>query len=631
MILKRVEIENFRSIKGAKILFGESCYVLVGINESGKSNILKALEYLDVEKEISNLDIREPLPDEGFIKQSFVRFVFSLERVEVEQLVGLLAEKFVGLDVKDDKIIYSKKSKKKISLVEFVEENIEKVRGVYFLEPKVVTGSWNVNEQYDFDSSVLSATSAAIKITLKKDKSDAVVQKGLFVVSNSVANGDVPGLSAAQIAAFFTAYYSITSKFVAERLPEVIMWRYDDRYILPERVSLDGFIEDLNICIPLKNLFRIGGSKSPAEELRNLRDKPSNVLYNHLNRISLCATEYFKKIWPEYNINFTLRENSGYLYAEVQDSHNRYRFEQRSDGFKRFVAILLMISARRSSGELDGSVILMDEPDVSLHPSGIRYLRDELLSISKKSYVVVSTHSIFMIDPSCISRHLIISKEKEITKISVASESNYFDEEVLYNALGYSVFSVMKDSNIIFEGWRDKALFNIATALFPRGYKRKLAALAEIGTCHSKGVKSISHIASILELAARKYVILSDADGVAQEHQRQFVREMHAGSWFTYADLGANEITSEDFIASSYLVECAAEVLPVAQIKKFRLPKYGRIDYLRVELTKCGLSKNEVSSLLDTFKQRIIDGLTPKYIEESYYIILEALAGKMAF
>ncbi|MDP3426268.1 MAG: AAA family ATPase, partial [Humidesulfovibrio sp.] len=141
MKLKRAEIENFRSIKNAKIEFGESCYVLVGINESGKSNVLKALEYLDVEKNPLDTDVREPLPAEGLISNSSVRFVFELELPEIEHLVEVLSEKIVGIDVHNDNIIISKRTKKKITLFDFIQENKEKVRIVNFINKKVTNGS----------------------------------------------------------------------------------------------------------------------------------------------------------------------------------------------------------------------------------------------------------------------------------------------------------------------------------------------------------------------------------------------------------------------------------------------------------------------------------------------------------
>ena len=44
MILDRVEIKNFRSIKNVTILFGNKGLILIGKNEAGKTNILKAFQ-----------------------------------------------------------------------------------------------------------------------------------------------------------------------------------------------------------------------------------------------------------------------------------------------------------------------------------------------------------------------------------------------------------------------------------------------------------------------------------------------------------------------------------------------------------------------------------------------------------
>ena len=61
MILKKIEIENFKSIE--KIEFDintiddSKTTMLLGINEVGKSNILKAMSYLDVPIEDFNYNL----------------------------------------------------------------------------------------------------------------------------------------------------------------------------------------------------------------------------------------------------------------------------------------------------------------------------------------------------------------------------------------------------------------------------------------------------------------------------------------------------------------------------------------------------------------------------------------------
>ena len=47
MKIQKVEIKNFRSIENIEVNFKENPRVLVGINESGKTNIIDALKLLN--------------------------------------------------------------------------------------------------------------------------------------------------------------------------------------------------------------------------------------------------------------------------------------------------------------------------------------------------------------------------------------------------------------------------------------------------------------------------------------------------------------------------------------------------------------------------------------------------------
>src|SRR6478672_8887689 len=51
MRLQYIEIENFRSIGSLKIDFATRCRILVGINETRKTNILRALSLLEPQAE----------------------------------------------------------------------------------------------------------------------------------------------------------------------------------------------------------------------------------------------------------------------------------------------------------------------------------------------------------------------------------------------------------------------------------------------------------------------------------------------------------------------------------------------------------------------------------------------------
>ena len=98
MRLDRVSIKNFRSIQKLTIEFQPRCRVLVGINEAGKTNILHALALLSRDREIRAEDRREVAPDEDRPRESYVRFVFALEKRERQQIYESLISKVHSSD-----------------------------------------------------------------------------------------------------------------------------------------------------------------------------------------------------------------------------------------------------------------------------------------------------------------------------------------------------------------------------------------------------------------------------------------------------------------------------------------------------------------------------------------------------
>lgn len=191
-----------------------------------------------------------------------------------------------------------------------------------------------------------------------------------------------------------------------------------------------------------------------------------------------------KSVWKEdKGITIELAPDGPNIDASVRDEYNLYDFARRSDGFKRFITFLLMVSARARTEALVDTLYLHDEPDISLHPSGARYLRDKLIKIAAANYVVYSTHSIFMVDRELLRRHLIVEKTSEVTEVREVDDSNITEEEVIYNAPGYSVFENLKKNNVIFEGWRDKRLCMTALKSVSPKHKALRAAFSEVGMC----------------------------------------------------------------------------------------------------------------------------------------------------
>ena len=66
MLLKNVEINNFKSIESCEMDIEKGCKVFVGLSESGKSNLLCALSCLDPGFNLTKEYIKEGTDDRIF-------------------------------------------------------------------------------------------------------------------------------------------------------------------------------------------------------------------------------------------------------------------------------------------------------------------------------------------------------------------------------------------------------------------------------------------------------------------------------------------------------------------------------------------------------------------------------------
>lgn len=629
MILKTVKIKNYRSLEHVEIEMQPTCRILVGINESGKSNILKALALIDENVNPSKSDIRQILPNEDLIKWAGVSFIFELNPPEQKLIYSGCSTRVLN---KQKTRAILKMGKRKLSLQELCEQNnqaayhISLIRKVKFAsnhewdDDCTITGNWKkVSESCPGDvqvpiSKTVSVTLAECSIVNCDDYPDIPEE----LLEDATAH-DVEELIKTQI-----------KNIVLSNLPESVFWTYDEKNLLPPSVDCDEFIGDPDTCLPLKNMFVLAGIDDIAAAVTEAKGDSTNTYRNLLAMVADRATVHFKKIWKEYgDVRFVLVQNGANIDTAVKEK-NHFDFAQRSDGFKRFVSFLLLVSTKVRTKSLQNTLLLIDEPDVGLHPSSIRDLRDELINISDTNTVVFSTHSIFMIDREIISRHVIVKKTNEVTVVSDANESNYFDEEVIYNALGYSIFETLKDVNIIFEGWRDKRLFVVAlkkTGVFSRDEKK---AAKDLGLCHAKGVPHIKSITPIMEMNSRKCLIVSDSDEAGKIMKREYLKIRGYGTWSTYNDIDKTcvAMTGEDFIKEAVFLSAVKEVQKTVTGLKLNLTGFdptNRVDCLKKRLKSSGIEGKPAKMFIDGVKNAIFDGLSPGDIDDSYIVIVKGI------
>jgi len=617
MYLSGIFIKNFRSIKEISIDVKPTCQVFVGTNESGKSNILKALSLLKKDQIIEKKDVRVQGKKEGTIRESYLDFVFSLSEEERQGIKEYLASR-VHFDGEEAKSEF-------LNSMDLVKKNKR-----IFDTIKLRVDIFNDNRKIKLDNSSeitgigkLKPGTPAQKI---KDKGSAPINpSGTDIYDLNLFDEQTRGFFEE---CDFDCLLSSLWGHIEKLLPEVIYWKNSEQTNLPEEIDLETFKNNPESCIPLKIMFNLADVIEIKKDLDALHDQGAIAMEGAIESIAEKTNVYFKNIWKDYsNVIFDLQLNKNVLKIRIKDEENKYSYEQRSDGFKRFVSFLLLLSGKTRNNEIKNAIIILDEPELGIQITGQEYLTKELIHISKNNMVFYATHSIFMIGDRESLGQFIVKKNKDITTIVKVDESNYIDNEVTFRAMGFSVFKTMQKENIIFEGWSDKKVFKLST-----GEDNYWLGKGQI---HSKGTSSIKCIAKILELAQRNYFVISDSDEAARNSRKAFEEDSPQGNWYTYEDILGEEIyTLEDFIKHESYTKTIEEIEAEYNLSKFDMSGFKNTNLKRIEYIKEWIREKENGStdskdILKELKRKLYTSIEKEDLEDRYFDLIKKLKEKI--
>ncbi len=479
MELKEIEIYNYRSIKEQSIKFEElkwkKCMILVWINEWWKSNILNAINTININPDYDKDCNKEA---KNTLDTIWISYTFSCTKEELE------LNKYLPEDLcKSIKIKYVFK------WFEIWKTSGESRTNIYIDVPEKILSEFLCDKE---NGNIF-----------KKEKVYSWVDKLTRENISSLAP-DYEFLSVQKLEDY------IDEKVSYEPLmPKIIFRKSASEYLINNKINLNEFKENTSLSIPLRNIFNISGYTNIKEVIENMWNDvwARKELWDVLSE---KITAYINKIWPEHKIKLEVNiEESLNCNVNVIDNDNskkRFTMEQRSDWFKQFISILLNLSIENAEWKLKNCVILLDEPEVHLHPSGIKYLRDELLEIANNNIVVLSTHSIYMIDKTCLNRHKKIEKIQWETQI-IPIDDNPYKEEVIYESLWTSILEYVNPNVILLEWKTDRDILNAFTEKF----KDEIDPL-EITIISADSVDKMDKYAKFFNWKFIKWFIIVDSD-----------------------------------------------------------------------------------------------------------------------
>jgi len=149
------------------------------------------------------------------------------------------------------------------------------------------------------------------------------------------------------------------------------------------------------------------------------------------------------------------------VIAKLEGNGDGFPLEHLSDGMMRAVRILLQLASCR-----EGAILVIDEPELHLHPGAARSLRNLMRDKKDKLQIICSTHSPIFLDPSC-SDMIILHRTNEKPEILKAAD---VDQALL--ALGSSgLDAILYDVVIWLEGPSDKEYLQKWLELFAKDLK----------------------------------------------------------------------------------------------------------------------------------------------------------------
>jgi hypothetical protein len=221
-----------------------------------------------------------------------------------------------------------------------------------------------------------------------------------------------------------------------------------------------------------------------------------------------------------------------------------------------------------------------------------------------------------------------VEKKNEITNMKRVEVSNINDEEVIYKALGYSLFELLRPINVIFEGWRDKFVFNKALEN-PKAQKIFSGdKCKKAGLLHAMGVKDVDRVANICENFDRKYIVITDSDKPAKEKKKVF---KGMGKWNCYDDIDSiSVITTEDFINNTLINKSIKNVIDREKLNFEVSIDEGilndKINIISNQLKQKADKELDLGRIMNLIKEEICTLLTKDDISDEYLKIIQNIA-----
>ncbi len=388
MEIKSIEIKNYRAIASLTVPLNYSINPIIGINESGKTSILKAILCLDKDRDKFNKG----------------------EHLEYQN-------KYSTSDTRDCQITAN---------ITLTQRDISNLK-VY---SKVKTESEIYSEITGLNTNTIIRFTRTLSSERKFEITNTEISLALQVKLTKFIQINFP---------VFLYFDDFT-----DRVPEEIA--FSESYAYDKRLSRGHIREWQEIIQEILKRSELEGIESSDNALSNyLRvddsDRRQDILSDIEDVLNSEIMEEWKKVKQRGKNNFADDSDNLQLQLQHDTEGNKFSFKvrdtsnknkrrtfnvnERSKGFQWFFNYMIKLKFNPRYTQIqENSIFLLDEPGSYLHSSAQSELLKELKVVSKSNTIIYCTHSQFLLNPEDIKLGSIKIASKRNSKI----ELNLFGE-----------------------------------------------------------------------------------------------------------------------------------------------------------------------------------------------------------
>ena len=465
MKIKSIHIKNYKSLKNVKIDNIGNFNVFIGKNNSGKSNILEALALQDIKFDPEQIHFEENAATIEIIYDNDIGYFLPKFKDEITKKLKTGQYRQV-VEVKTIKhVLVHERDKLKLEFI--IETPVGQIKRVTTKENGGSNGNLTFVEQ------------------LVKTPPELVdVYGGYMPASESEAN-----------------------------IPPEIKEVYPSRTLKDQVKIINDILSKIKKETNI-SFLKIDDKRSIPKDL-SLLDEIKDFINDPRNRLKKGKLmEYIKRIESDIYEVYTPRK------GEIKLTYEEYpkrgiNFNDFGSGMLQLVEIIYRIL------KAEDQIVLIEEPEMNLHPEAQRILLDFLEDQSKNKQILITTHSpIFASQTKLENVRLVAKNNKAETYLSSITEENIYR---IIEELGVKPGDIFDDDVLVFvEGSSDVGIF--------QEFTKKLKLNLKIGFIDSEGYGNMHYYANAKILQSRRVKIpvfvIFDGDTERRKKHKEIKRRL---------------------------------------------------------------------------------------------------------